>query len=137
MSRQSDDTFNDISKSETYDDKLNKETIIHKEFYAPILVLNSSNLEKIKQEDKIAFDIQIEKMSGAKIKFTKFDKNSNLLIFPLTENDHQIIKHCKDELFLYRIVVLNKENNQKSKEQHIIIKGLSFNLATKYQDLLH
>ena len=93
---------------------------------APILIKNTSDLEPEKFKDKIAFDLNLEELSGANIKYSKFDVNKNLLVFPKTQTDYESILKCKNKFFS------NEKIEFGSNLPTLIIKGMTYTLANKY-----
>ena len=96
----------------------------------PILIL--SGIDVFNRSDYIEFDSEISEKTGAEIKFTKLDKNGNLLIFPRSSEGADLILNCKD-LFpgLKKIDLNNKDTRPK-----IVIFGLTHQLALKYKSNL-
>jgi hypothetical protein len=97
----------------------------------PILIIKNKDT-KFEKTDWIEFDSDIMNKTGAKIKFTMFDKYGNLLIYPLSEIDCEKIMNCNE---LFNGCVKKNLNNKDNRPKAVII-GLSHSLARKYSDEL-
>ncbi len=103
-----------------------------KKFVAPILIKDTHHLEKERETDKITFDEDLCKDSKAKIKFTKFDKNKNLLIFPKTVEDYKKILTCQKGIFANEKIGFEARSTGFS----IIVKGMSYEMCKKHESKL-
>ncbi len=97
----------------------------------PIVIIKNKDT-KFEKADWIEFDSDIMNKTGAKIKFTMFDKYGNLLIYPLHENDCEKIMNCNE---LFNGCVKKNLNNKDNRPKAVII-GLSYSLAYKYSNEL-
>ena len=65
------------------EDSKSKNKIRKNQNVDPILIFSSaSNKNLFDRSDFIKFDEKIQNISNAQVKFTKIDKNGNLLVFP-------------------------------------------------------
>lgn len=102
----------------------------HKFELDPVLIIAGDS--PFDRSNFIEFDSEIMEKTKARIKFTMLDRNNNLLIFVESLLDVERIMDCGD-LFPYQ----KKVNlNLKDKRPKLIIKGLNFELANCYINLL-
>lgn len=97
----------------------------------PILILANESF-KFDRRDYISFDHSIIETTEADIKFTKLDRHENLLIFPSSFEDADIIMNCKQLYPELKKINLNDKDNRPK----IIIKGLSYSAASTHMEKL-
>ena len=93
----------------------------------PILIkTNDSSI--FDRSDYITFDNHIIEASAAEIRFTKLDKYNNLLIFPKSFEDVDLLMNCKDLFPDHQKIDLNKQDRRPK----LVIKGLSYQMARRH-----